>query len=214
MLQINKELIKTNSELRQFSREALKGNWGSAILLCIIFSVIGALSGFIPYVGAIIIGGPLTLGFTICFLNLIRREPFRLESLFDGFKRFVPAMLLYVLQSLFIVLWTLLLIIPGIIATFRYSMAYFILNDNIEMTAKEALKASKEMMKGYKWKLFSLYLSFTGWILLSILTLGIGFLWVGPYMYAATASFYENLKEASLDDMITSQLLDENISLS
>ena len=91
-------------------------------------------------------------------------------------------------------LWSLLFVIPGIIATYSYSMSFYILRDNPDMDANAARKASIEMMKGNKWKLFCLELSFIGWMLLSMLTFGILLLWVGPYMETAKAAFYEELK--------------------
>ncbi len=86
-------------------------------------------------------------------------------------------------------------IIPTIIAIFSYSMAYFILIDNPQFTAYDALKASKQMMVGYKWKLFCLYVRFIGWFLLSGLTCGIGILWLFPYVYVSNVKFYDDIKE-------------------
>jgi uncharacterized membrane protein len=89
----------------------------------------------------------------------------------------------------------LLFIVPGIIKTLSYSMAFFILRDNPDIGASAALTASREMMNGYKGKLFWLYVSFIGWILLSALTCGIVLLWVKPYMTLTLANFYEDLKK-------------------
>ena len=88
----------------------------------------------------------------------------------------------------------MLLVIPGIIASYRYSQAFYLLADNDDMTALEALRASKEMMKGYKWKLFVLSLSFIGWILLAAVTLGIGYIFLSPYINTAYTNFYEYLR--------------------
>lgn len=145
----------------------------------------------------LLVSGALTLGLVSCFVKLVRNEPFQFENLFDGFRNFLSALILQLLIGIFTLLWFLLLIIPGIIAYYRYAMAFYILNDYPEMGAKAALEASKQMMVDYKWKLFCLHFSFIGWGLLSILTIGIGFLWLIPYMNAAQANFYQNLKEAS-----------------
>lgn len=110
------------------------------------------------------------------------------------------------LIGIFIFLWSLLLIIPGIIAAYRYSMAFYILNDNPKMGAMDALRESKKMMVGYKGKLFFLSLSFIGWTILSVLTLGIGFLWLIPYMNTTTANFYQNLKDASETEIPSSTI--------
>ena len=116
------------------------------------------------------------------------------SDLFSQFDRFGDGFCLSLLRSIFIFLWSLLLVIPGIIASLSYSMAHFIMVENPNMTAREALRASKELMDGYKWDLFCLNLSFIGWILLCILTLGIGYLWLDPYMNAAHAAFYRSIR--------------------
>lgn len=203
-MEINNELIKDNSELRMAARRQLRGKWGSVVLLCFIFSIINSLSG-IPYVGiliSILISGALMLGLVSCFIKIVRDESFKIENLFDGFKNFGSALLLQLLTGVFVFLWSLLLLIPGIIAAYRYSMAFYILNDKPEIGAMDALNKSKEMMKGFKWKLFCLHLSFIGWALLCILSLGIGFLWLVPYVKAAEANFYEDLKEAMPEDFL------------
>lgn len=142
-----------------------------------------------------ILMGPVTLGVTGYFLKLIRKENPIIEDMFRGFKSFIKSFVLNLLVTIFIFLWTLLLIIPGIIAAYRYSMAYYIMMDNPELSAFEALNESKRMMIGYKFKLFSLWFSFLGWFLLGIITLGIAFLWVNPYYATAKANFYQDLKE-------------------
>lgn len=100
----------------------------------------------------------------------------------------------YWLMILFVVLWSLLLIIPGIIAAFSYAMVFFIIADDSSIGVSEALKKSKVMMKGYKWKYFCLSWRFLGWAILSVLSCGIGFLWLFPYMQISFAKFYEDLK--------------------
>lgn len=88
----------------------------------------------------------------------------------------------------------IILSIPAVIAGYRYSMAYYILNDHPDVGSYEAIVQSKQMMKGYKWKLFCLHLSFIGWFILGIISIGIGFLWIAPYYQTANANFYEELK--------------------
>ncbi|AZO95435.1 DUF975 family protein [Halocella sp. SP3-1] len=189
--------IKSSNELRAISRNQLKGHWGTAVLLCLVFMILTTLAGTVPAIGMIVnllVSGPLLLGYVSCFLKLIRKEPFRFENLFDGFSNFKSAFLAYLLMTIFTVLWTLLFLIPGIIAILRYSMTFYILHDHPNIGALEAIRTSKEMMIGYKWKLFCLFLSFWGWIILSILTLGIGFLWLTPYIQTAITNFYQELK--------------------
>jgi len=197
-MNINNSPAKTSSELRFTARNQLKGQWGTAILISVVFTIICGLPSVIPYAGSVIslvLAGPLTLGIISCFIKLVRKQSFKFENLFDGFKNFTSAFILQILVSLFVFLWALLLVIPGIIAAYRYSMAFFILNDNPNIGAMEALDLSKKIMIGNKWRLFCLHLSFIGWALLSILTCGIGFLWLVPYMNTAIANFYENVKK-------------------
>lgn len=192
--------MRSNSELRMIAREQLRGKWGIAVLLCLVVGIIAGLLGSIPYAGpviGIIISGPLLLGLISCFMKLVRKEDFKFENLFDGFKNFSSALILQILINIFVFLWTLLLIIPGIIAIYRYAMSFYILYDNPDMGAQEALNKSKEMMVGYKWKLFCLHFSFIGWAILSVLTCGIGFLWLVPYINTSNANFYENLKNSA-----------------
>ncbi|MCI3927173.1 DUF975 family protein [Paenibacillus sp. TRM 82003] len=187
----------SNADIRYAARERLSGNWGMAVLVGFLYMAIGTAVGAIPgvgYVAPLIITGPLMFGFYAYFLYLIRGEQPEIGAMFSGFQKFGPTLVLYLLQTLFVLLWMLLLIVPGIIAAFRYSMAFFILHDNPGMSAMDALRQSSEMMKGHKGKLFVLYLSFIGWGLLAIITFGIGFLWLLPYMTASLAAFYEQLK--------------------
>ena len=178
---------------------ACKGNWGVAILSIIIVGIISGICGVIPAVGSLItlvITGPLMLGLVVLFSKLIKGEKAEIVDLFDGFKNFVNSFLLYILNSVFTLLWSLLFVIPGIVMSYAYSMSYYILKDNPELSANEARKQSIEMMRGNKWRLFCLDFSFIGWSLLSILTFGILMLWVTPVMQASHAAFYESLKPA------------------
>ncbi len=180
-------------DLRKAAWGKLSGNWATIVIAYLLMSlIIGALCA--TFVGELIIAGPLVLGFSMMILNIVRGNKIAIENLFDGFKNFVQALILYLLNTVFIALWSLLFVIPGIIASYRYSMSYYILNDNPNMSADEARKASIEMMKGHKWQLFCLHLSFIGWILLCLLTFGILSFWVEPYIETANAEFYESIK--------------------
>ena len=96
-------------------------------------------------------------------VNIARNKDAKIEQLFEGFRNFGTSILAYVLMVLFIILWTILLIIPGIIAAISYSMTFFIIAEDETICAYEALKKSKEMMNGHKWKFFCLGFSFFGW---------------------------------------------------
>lgn len=200
-MNINISPMKTSSELRLAARNQLKGQWGSAILISAIFMLISGVPNAIHYAGPVIstvLAGPLTLGIISCFLKLVRKESFKFENLFDGFKNFISSFILQILITLFVFLWALLLVIPGIIAGYRYSMSFYILYDNPNIGAMEALNLSKKIMMGNKWRLFCLHLSFIGWGFLCILTLGIGFLWLIPYINTSVANFYESVKKPML----------------
>lgn len=190
----------SNSEIRAIARANLKGFWGISILVCFLYSVIVGVLGYIPIVGwiaSIILCGAFSYGLYAFFLQQARGQQPELGVMFSGFQRFGATIVLYLLTAIFIFLWSLLLIIPGIIAALRYSMAFFILHDNPGMSGMEAIRQSSQLMKGYKGKLFMLYLSFIGWAILSVITFGIGFLWLAPYIQATLAAFYEQLRASS-----------------
>lgn len=111
----------------------------------------------------------------------------------EGFKSFGDSLALHILNAIFTFLWSLLLVIPGIIKAYSYSMGYFILADRPDLSGNQARKRSMYLMKGHKWQLFCLDFSFIGWYLLSLLTLGILAFWVYPYHMTARAEFYNEL---------------------
>jgi len=186
-----------NAELMKSARESLRGKWGIAVSGFLIYCILSFSLGAIPIIGpiiALIIGGPLTLGLAIFSLAIARRSDVRIELIFEGFQDFSRALVAYLLVAIFILLWLLLLIIPGIIAAFSYALTFYIMADDKSISARDAISKSKKMMNGYKWKLFCLYLRFIGWFILGILSLFIGFLWIGPYLQISVAKFYEDVK--------------------
>ena len=140
-----------------------------------------------------IVGGTIRLGYCRFLLNLHDCKKASIGDLFSQFDRFGDGFCLALLQGLFVFLWSLLFVIPGIVATYRYAMAPFILTEHPGMRASDAIDASKYMMRGYKMDLFILDLSFIGWGFLCILTLGIGNLWLNPYQNMAYTAFYREL---------------------
>ncbi len=190
-----------NIDLKDQALESLKGNWGIAVATYLVYMLILSTPQFMLLVGGIatlILGGPLVLGFTKFSLSISRHKEGKLEQLFEGFNHFGVALGAYILMSIFIFLWTLLLIVPGIIAAIAYSMTFYIIADDPSIGIMEAISKSKKMMYGYKWKFFLLILSFIGWMILCILTLGIGFLFLGPYMQVSVAKFYDDIKKAPM----------------
>ncbi|HWB63267.1 MAG TPA: DUF975 family protein [Chitinophagales bacterium] len=187
-----------NIDLMRRADEALKGKWKQAVLVALIYLLISiTISSTTRILGplvSLIINGPMALGLAIYFLALSRNQPVKLDFLFDGFKIFGKALATYLLMVVYVFLWLLLFIVPGIIAALSYSQAFFILADNPHIQPSEALAQSKKMMDGYKWKLFKLGLAFFGMVLLCILTLGIGLLWLVPFMQVTAAKFYDDIK--------------------
>ncbi len=188
-----------NATIMQQAREALAGKWGLAVGTMFVYSVITMAIQTIPKSGpilGILIGGPMSLGLVIFSLSLVRNQNPKVEQLFEGFKRFGIALTAQVLIMIYVLLWALLLIVPGIIAALSYSMTFYILADDKSIGAKEAMDKSKKMMMGNKWKFFCLGLRFIGWAILSIFTFGIGLLWFIPYLQISTTKFYEDLKKS------------------
>ncbi len=138
-----------------------------------------------------IIGVVIAMGFVIYALRVSRLQPAGIGALFDGFSIFGRTLILSILMGIFIFLWSLLFIIPGIIAAYRYRQAQFLLADHPEMSPLECIRASKEMMRGRKWELFVLDLSFLGWIILCIIPFVAS--WVSPYMQVTYANYYQAL---------------------
>ena len=136
---------------------------------------------------------------------MTNNEKIKVSGLIEGYKRSGACIILTLLIQVFVMLWSLLLVIPGIIKSLSYSMAFYILADNPEMSAMEALNESKEIMKGHKWEYFVLNLSFILWILLGVITLGLGFIYVMPYMRTTTANFYNSIKVETTDNFIENE---------
>lgn len=141
-----------------------------------------------------VLGSVVSLGYSKFNLELVdRRKEAELGTMFSFFPHWKNAAIAKLLETVFVLLWSLLFIIPGIIASYSYAMTPFILAEHPEMAPREAISRSKEMMAGNRWRLFCLEFSFIGWSLLCLLTLGIGNLWLNPYKQAATAAFYRDV---------------------
>ena len=190
---------RPNAEIMATAREMLEGRWGLAIGFVVILWGCSMVISSLPFIGGLasmLISGALQLSSAVFFLTLVRRGNVSLDMLLIGFKNFGNALATYLLMNIFILLWMLLLIIPGIIASLAYAQSFFILAENPNMGPIEAIRCSKEMMIGHKWKLFCLGLRFIGWILLCILTLGIGFIFLTPYMVSSLALFYDDVRDS------------------
>lgn len=140
-----------------------------------------------------ILGSIVGVGYARCNLNLLRGKKMTVGALFDARASWRAAAAARIMRGIYVLLWSLLLIVPGIMASFSYAMTEYILAEHPELTASEALERSKEMMYGHRWELFGLRISFIGWAILSALTMGIGELFLRPYYQAAKAAFYQTL---------------------
>jgi uncharacterized membrane protein len=186
----------SNVELMRRARAALAGKWGTAVGFSFLLGFITAAISMIPFFGGtaqMITAGAFGLGAVIFYMTLVRRGPTDLNMMFKGFENFGNSLGANLLASVFVFLWMLLLIIPGIIAAYAYSQIFFLLANDRTLGPLEAIRKSKDMMEGHKWRLFCLYCRFIGWSILCLFTLGIGFLWLGPYMMAAKTMFFEDL---------------------
>jgi len=143
---------------------------------------------------AFLIGGVLQLGYAKFLLKQQDGQAIEFNDLFSEFDRFGTGFAQHFLRSLYITLWSLLLIIPGIIKALSYSMTPFILAEHPNLTASQAIDLSMQMMDGYKMELFILDLTFLGWDLLAAMTLNLGYLVLNPYRNAAHAAFYRQLQ--------------------
>ena len=143
---------------------------------------------------AFILGGVLQLGYAKFLLKQHDSQNPEFHDLFSEFDRFGTGFAQYFLCGLYVVLWSLLLVIPGIVKAYSYSMTPFILAEHRDLTASRAIELSMQMMEGHKMELFILDLTFIGWKILAGLTLNLGYLALNPYTNAARAAFYRQLQ--------------------
>lgn len=149
----------------------------------------------------IFISGPLQYGYlNTIIINYENGTP-TVGDLFSGFKYFWKLFVLTLLIAVYTFLWSLLFIIPGIIKSISYSRAFFIFYENPELSASECIKRSKELMDGHKWTYFKLMLSYLGWLILCVLTLGILTLWVAPKMRTADYILYKVTKGEEIESL-------------
>lgn len=237
--------MRNASSFRQQAREALSGNWPTAIITTLVAGLLGgsmfvqqtgmnlvttsqqtvqnqdiqynlpdggygsnALLGAAVLGGSLVliislaqflIGGFVSLGLIQFNMNLIDKKPVDFMDIFSKSDMFVKALFLRLRLTVFIFLWTLLLIIPGIIKSYSYSMSGFIMTENPEISSKEAIEVSMKMMAGNKWRLFCLQLSFIGWYILGLMACGIGVFFVQPYVNAAIAAFYDDVSRNPIE---------------
>lgn len=203
--------MKTNVELRQETRTLMRGKWLAGVMVALVYFILYGLIGsfsvvnvndevvfsLLTIIAAIVVGYPLLLGFVMVWLNVARNNSHpEVKDLFGGFTRRYhrSAMGTLLLQNIYTFLWTLLLIVPGIVKAMEYAMTPFIVADEPELGCNEAIGKSMAMMRGHRWQLFKMYLGMFGWLLLGVLTFYVAYLWIIPYYQTVFAKFYLELK--------------------
>ncbi|WP_026825498.1 MULTISPECIES: DUF975 family protein [Exiguobacterium] len=205
------------SEWKQHARQALKGKWWLMAGLALLFLIINGIPqwfapemdvnspepftstdltlSFVSNVLQILIA-PLAIGWSWLALGVSREKGASLSTMFKPFQmRYVKHVITSFVMGVFLVLWTLLLVVPGIIKAFSYSLTPYILRDQPELSALESITESRRLMDGHKMEAFMLFLSFFGWFLVGLLTLGIGFFFIGPYFSTTYATFYDSIRD-------------------
>ena len=212
----------TCKEMRQRGKASLKNKWGIAIGVTIIYVLIVIALSVLPQVMQIskmkslaVIGitvllisiisfavqAALVLGLNNCFIKIVKGEEAGVGTLFSRFNYILKATGLLLLMTIKAFLWSLLFVIPGIVAAYRYSLAMYLMAEDPEMGVVEAIDKSKEIMKGKKGRLFTLQLSFIGWFILGALTCGIlNLFYVTPYYQSAIAVFYNIAKNEGKEE--------------
>ena len=209
--------MKYAADFRASAREALRGRWGIAVLAGLLATILGGvvsqgpeltfsydgygLNANLQLAGQTVyswggspspIVGALLVGYARFNLDLLGGERPAVETLFAYFPYWKTTALTRLLQTLYVLLWSLLLIVPGIMAAYSYAMTEFLLADDPDLTPSEALAQSKAMMYGNRWRLFCLQISFIGWSILANITV-IGGIFLTPYVETASAAFYREL---------------------
>ena len=175
------------------AKQQLANKWVQVAIGSLIYLVIMLLVGC-TYILPYILSGPFTFGYILYVACLVDTEQNNLNLLFKGFERFVETLLAGLLILLAVSVGTVLLIVPGIIVALVFSMTFYIMVDDPNISGLDAMQLSWNMMKGKKWNLFCLELRFLGWVLLCILTCGIGYIFLMPYMTATLLNFYRQLR--------------------
>lgn len=188
---------------RQLGGHIFRDNWLYALLACFLATFI---MWIVPFFAFVILGGPVTYGLCRYFINS-KDKTGDLSDLFKGFEENFPeSLLLWIIERIFIMLWSILFIIPGIVKFYSYSMSMYILQDEKDKSWDYCHEKSMKMMEGHKMELFILDLSFLGWYIVGAICFGVGILWVLPYHAATRMNFYLSLKgEFAPHDVVNEQ---------
>lgn len=202
--------LLTRNEIKEEAKRMLENNWGKVIAVTIIIWLLtdaftqqnsaSSVSSGIYFNNAhfgnllsLILSGPLSMGAAYFYMKMGKSDEVNVGIIFEGFSDFKRTFLFHLVSTIFIFLWTLLLIVPGIIAAIRYSMGYYLMAENPDLTFMEAINVSSGIMNGHKMDFFTFSLSFIGWFFLSIITFGLGFLYLIPYYQMSKLNFYRRI---------------------
>lgn len=215
----------TRAELKSRAKAALKGNYAYSVVLCLIVMLIAGIIASISvaislatgfeadgsyssspigqlflYLAELFIVIPISVGLTRFFIQLSKGSKPEMSTIGYVFKNgLLNTVGVIFVQSVYIMLWSLLFIVPGIIKSYQYYMITYLLAENPKLERKRAFEITKAMMKGNKWRAFVLGLSFIGWALLCSITFGIGYIFLVPYMNATFVEFYLDLKKQAIE---------------
>ena len=191
-------------QLMQKARNLLAPHWVLSIGVCLVYGLAVAVPAELNSYGemlSFLLAGPLQLGLCFFFLNLVRGEETRFELLFKGFKPLLTVLLCYAIIAALTILGLILLIVPGIIVALGFSMTYYIIVDDPEITFQVALEQSWKLTDGFKMELLVLNLRFIPWYILGLLCLIVGVFAVIPWHNTTLALYYEHLKEQHLSSI-------------
>ena len=184
---VNVDVSDTSSALDLGNSPSLLPDWIPAVAtVMLVAAIIYAILYFV-------VGSVIAIGYAKFNLDVVDHGEVKMGTIFSCMHMWKTAVVTRLLTSLIIFLWSLLLIIPGIMAAYSYAMTDYILAENPDMKATEAMKVSKEMMKGNRFRLFCLELSFIGWVIVCLFTCGLGAFVLKPYEEAAYAAFYREV---------------------
>ncbi len=200
-------MVKNSSYYRSIAAEKCGKFSGTLALIYFIYYIINSACSGLTTTGGVaasililLVTGPLAYslaGISKMVDNDVNPE---VSNLFDGFKSFKNSFLIALLTYIFVALWTMLLIIPGIVKALAYSMSYYIMLDDPTKTANQCITESKNLMNGHKWQLFCLLFSYIGWLILCALTLGILSFWVTPKINQAKYQFYKEISDKNVTE--------------
>ena len=176
------------AQLKAMAKSQIKGSIGTLFLCYLLMSLICG-----TIIGSLLMPA-IYLGFCLMYISMTNGVKPAVGDMFKRVGAFGKALWLSIITGFFVMLWSLLLYVPGIIKGLSYSMGPYILSEHPEYTARQALNESKRIMSGHKMELFVMMLSFIPWFLLCGITLGFGYIYVVPYVSATVANFYNAIK--------------------